>query len=200
MRQRKFAYILMSSLAILGACREGAESVAQNGYCDAYPLVTETPYRLPYAVGKTVIVGQGNCSAVSHFADSRFAYDMTMEIGSEILAIRAGRAVEIVENYADGNGCPNVNFLVIEHDDGTAAQYMHLTKNGALIEINEKVEQGQVVALSGNTGCSGGPHLHLALLLNPNARRTLPLTFSNVLPQHRQLQAGTTYVSLPPTN
>jgi murein DD-endopeptidase MepM/ murein hydrolase activator NlpD len=48
--------------------------------------------------------------------------------------------------------------LIIDHDHETKSLYGHLSKLQAT--VNQKVQRGEVVALSGNTGRSSGPHLH----------------------------------------
>ncbi len=52
------------------------------------------------------------------------------------------------------------NYLVIEHADGTFGVYFHLSQNGVMVNPQEQVHRGQVLALSGHTGSSFGPHLH----------------------------------------
>lgn len=51
------------------------------------------------------------------------------------------------------------NAVVIRHKDGTETTYAHNTK--VLVRIGDDVKRGQVIALSGNTGRSTGPHVHL---------------------------------------
>ena len=79
------------------------------------------------------------------------------------------------------------------HDDGTEAQYVHLTLNGALKNEGDNVTQGEVIALSGNTGKTTGPHLHFQVVqaltecedTDPRENYTwyscnsIPLTFKN---------------------
>ena len=48
--------------------------------------------------------------------------------------------------------------LIIDHGHETKSLYGHLSKLQAT--VNQKVQRGEVVALSGNTGRSSGPHLH----------------------------------------
>ena len=48
--------------------------------------------------------------------------------------------------------------LVIDHGHETKSLYGHLSKLQAT--TNQKVQRGEVIALSGNTGRSSGPHLH----------------------------------------
>ena len=43
------------------------------------------------------------------------------------------------------------------------ASYMHLKKGSLKVAVGDKVEMGDVLALSGNTGESTGPHLHFEI-------------------------------------
>ena len=48
--------------------------------------------------------------------------------------------------------------LIVEHGNETKSLYGHLSKFN--VAVNQKVQRGDVVALTGNTGRSTGPHLH----------------------------------------
>ena len=52
--------------------------------------------------------------------------------------------------------------------------YMHLSAN--LVSVGETVTEGQIISLSGNTGVSTGPHLHLAVV-DPSGEYINPLFF-----------------------
>ena len=51
---------------------------------------------------------------------------------------------------------------VIEHGHGIRSLYGHLSK--LTVAVEQKVARGQVIAFSGNTGRSSGPHLHYEIL------------------------------------
>jgi murein DD-endopeptidase MepM/ murein hydrolase activator NlpD len=130
---------------------------------------SKSPYVLPWEIGKKFKIGQGNCTEGSHSTGgyAQFAYDFDMPIGTNIVAIRSG-VVESLEEGNTDNEQPSTdasknNYIIIEHDDGTRAVYAHLTFDGALKEIGDTVDRGEVIALSGDTGWSSGPHLHIAL-------------------------------------
>lgn len=79
--------------------------------------------------------------------------DYACPMGTEILASEAGLVV-----FAGPDKTGYGNLVIIQHNDGNATLYAHLSKIGVL--LRQKVEQGQVIGLSGSTGNSTGPHLH----------------------------------------
>jgi len=48
--------------------------------------------------------------------------------------------------------------LIIDHGNETKSLYGHLSKLSVV--VNQKVQRGEVIAMTGNTGRSSGPHLH----------------------------------------
>lgn len=187
---------LVAALCLtLVACGNGSDLLSHQGICDGYVTSTSSPYKLPYAVGDAHIVAQSNCSPLSHFGANRYAYDFDMPIGTNIVAARAGTVIEVVKDNTDGNGCPNDNHVKIRHADGTVAIYVHLTENGASVNVNDSVTQGQTIGRSGNTGCSSGPHMHFMVGTDEDFRNTVPVTFSNTTAHRWALKAGQTYTA-----
>lgn len=159
----------------------------------------DSPYVLPWEIGKTFKVGQGNCTNGSHsLGDFQYAYDIDMPIGTNIVAMRSGIVVKVIENFKDletgiVGAIDEANVINIKHADGTEAQYVHLTYDGALKNEGDNVTQGEIIALSGNTGKSTGPHLHFHVIqalnecedTDPRENYTwysctsIPLTFKN---------------------
>ena len=50
---------------------------------------------------------------------------------------------------------------MIDHGNGLATLYGHCSK--LLAKVGQTVEAGDIIALSGSTGRSTGPHLHFEL-------------------------------------
>lgn len=131
---------------------------------DAAPV-----YWLPYAKGTSHRVWQGYHSVFSHSDD--LAIDFKMTPGTVIHAARSGVVAGIKDEFKVGGvGKQYVNKengVVIKHSDGTYAHYLHIMNLGALVKIGDTVQQGQPIALSGNTGFSAFPHLHFVVTAGP---------------------------------
>lgn len=81
--------------------------------------------------------------------------DLAASIGTECFAIEDG-VVKAARNYPTGIGL----YIVIEHK-GICTTYGHLSR--FLVKEGQSVRKGEVVALTGNSGNSTGPHLHLEI-------------------------------------
>jgi len=170
--------------------------------CDGqtYPTLDATPYALPFPEGTAYVMNLGNCSTSFHGPSSpdRYAYDFAMDIGTPVTASRAGEVVHVVESGMDGSS-PN-NLVVVRHDDDTYAQYMHLTHNGADVEVGDTVRPGDAIGRSGNTGLAGTPHLHVIVTIGgwPYPYTPTPVSFSNASPRHLVLRQGVRYTATSP--
>jgi murein DD-endopeptidase MepM/ murein hydrolase activator NlpD len=140
-------------------------------------------YRLPYARGTSKVVSQGYNGKSTHKGASRYAIDFIMDIGTKVYAARGGRVIDIKEDsnkvgYSEAFAKYG-NFVTIEHDDATFATYYHLKKFGAYVKVGDKVNRGDLIGYSGNTGYSSGPHLHFQVYKTTDARTTesLPVKF-----------------------
>lgn len=146
---------------------------------DQYPPPSESPYVLPWPPHITYRCVQGNRGVISHSGRQEFAYDFAMPVGSDICAARAGAVVRVRDDQ-DGNGYkwPN-NYVVIRHEDGTAGHYLHIQKGGSRVRVGDRVEQGQLIAASGNVGNSMMPHLHFHVTA-ADSSATIHVTFRDV--------------------
>ena len=72
--------------------------------------------------------------------------------GEEVYAMMPGEVVKVAADKRSGK------YVTIRHGDYTVS-YCHLSK--ALVKKGAQVLPGEVVAISGNTGRSTGPHLHI---------------------------------------
>jgi murein DD-endopeptidase MepM/ murein hydrolase activator NlpD len=176
----------------------------QTQECPEFSDHTTSAYILPYSAGQ----GYRVSLTLEHpAAELRYAIDFDMPIGTPIIAARSGTVVDLEESFRDGDRSGSENFLLVEHEDGTVARYVHLTRNGALAEIGDSVTQGDVIALSGDTGRSNQPHLHFDVIpcccvappavTGPPCDQTMPLTFRNTRAHACGLVVGGIYFADP---
>jgi murein DD-endopeptidase MepM/ murein hydrolase activator NlpD len=142
-----------------------------------YPSRASSPYKLPWRAGVTRLVAQGNRSFASHRGGHLRAWDFWMSIGTDVLAARDGKVVEM-EDTLDGIGLRS-NFVTIKHDDDTRAIYAHIRRGGAVVKVGDGVRQGQVIASSGMVGQTLFPHLHF-VVMNREGTASVPISFADV--------------------
>lgn len=82
--------------------------------------------------------------------------DMACAQGTPIYATRAGKVTRAAYQ-AGGAG----NYVSINHLDGFASIYMHMTHY--VVSAGQTVSQGQLIGYVGSTGISTGPHLHFGV-------------------------------------
>jgi len=176
--------------------------------CTVYSAQKASLYILPFEVGKSFEVWR----TVEHYARGNggvglYSIDFAMPIGTSIIAAREGEVVAARGEFYDNNGEDlKENFVFIRHADGSIGRYFHLTRDGALVKIGDKIKQGQLIGLSGNTGQSAGPHLHFDVQqcgpnLPPNYNQmpcgqTVPVIFRNTEEYACNLVSGKTYKAL----
>lgn len=140
--------------------------------------IKDVLYELPFQNGKRYKIIQGFKGKFTHSSDqSKYAIDFKMPIGDTIVAARAGRVVSAIEHYTEHGGKSfrdKANQVVIYHDDGTLAFYVHLDTDGALVEVGDVVNAGQNIGISGYTGYTTTPHLHFVIR---NFRSAIPIQF-----------------------
>lgn len=159
-------------------------------------------YRAPFAVSGNFPVSQTYPDAVTHTtADSRYAVDIAMPIGTDVYAARSGTVFEVAStNFRGGldpaSDAPAANLVRILHDDGTYAVYAHLNWNTIRVQPGDVVSRGEYIADSGNTGFSSGPHLHFAVLRNRGLRiESVPVVFEGPNGSEVQPRTGVQLVS-----
>lgn len=84
--------------------------------------------------------------------------DWATPVGTSVYASSGG--VVVKAGWGSGYGY----VVYINHPDGRQTRYGHLSR--IFVSAGQTVRQGQVIAASGNTGRSSGPHVHFEILIN----------------------------------
>ena len=145
---------------------------------DSCPTSPDSYYLFPFHGNSGWKLVKGNWDDKKNGHDTKdgqaqsYSYDFTNSAGTEGWEVRAARSGRVVFVYSSQNAntmdsIPDPpgsrgegNLIVIRHLDGTVAPYGHLQMSKVFVSKDEYVPRGRVIALAGNTGHSGGPHLH----------------------------------------
>ena len=150
-----------------------------TGMLSVAPLILD----LPCACNKKCVVSQ--TFGITHKDWAKYAVDFDMPIGSPVFSMSDGIVVDVFEKGHITCSSPSIeceshlNFIKILDPHDGMIEYLHLAENGALVEIGDSVVAGQRIAISGNTGFSTGPHLHVARIrvTEKLEQETVPLKF-----------------------
>lgn len=97
-------------------------------------------------------------TGISGASTNHKGIDIAAPVGSKVIAVADG-IVEIADESASAG-----KWIRINHGNGIKTVYMHNSQ--LLVSVGQNVKQGDVIALSGNTGVSSGPHLHFGVEVN----------------------------------
>ena len=87
--------------------------------------------------------------------------DITASMNTPVHASAAGRVINA--GWLGGYG----NLVVVDHGGGLSTAYAHNTSFA--VSVGDTVSAGQVIAYSGSTGDSSGPHVHFEVRVNGSA-------------------------------
>lgn len=164
-------------------------TIAASGNYKGYPAKANSPYRLPYASGEALYMGQGNNGMFSHNEITNlggnwqfYAFDLGFDHRQVVRAMRGGTVVSFQDGNADNND-QNANFIIIRHDTAppvadhddpfgtgtpvvTYARYWHGAQNGVTnvlgaTPVGMTVNQGDPIMQADDTGTSFHSHLHI---------------------------------------
>lgn len=101
--------------------------------------------------------GKITCGFMGYF--NHTGVDIGTGIGTAVRASASGTVV-LAKNLTYGYG----RYIKIDHGGGYQTLYAHNSK--LLVSPGDWVEKGQLIALSGNSGRSTGPHCHFEIIKN----------------------------------
>jgi len=139
-----------------------------NGYQKSGQGILDWPvsgFRMTQRYGNT-----GFAKSNPQFYSTGFhnGVDLAVPLGTEVKAAADG----VIKGFGNTDlypGCRSWGgWLLIEHENGLSTMHAHLSSS--IVSVGQKVKRGQVVAYSGSTGISTGPHLHFTLYISQAVR------------------------------
>ena len=139
------------------------EIVLEEVDYEAVPRIVRRGTRVPPTFIKPISGGvltssYGRRNAPTAGATNHQGTDWATPVGTAVVASCGGTVTRA--GWASGYGY----VVYIQHEGGRETRYAHLSR--VLVSVGEQVEQGERIALSGNTGRSTGPHLHFEIRIN----------------------------------
>ena len=103
-----------------------------------------------------------------YVSGSHNGVDFGTPIGTPVRAPRSGTIKGTGNTDLVCSGASYGNWVFIEHDNGLSTVYGHLS----LVKVvsGQQVNTGDVIAYSGNTGYSTGPHLHFGVMASDGVK------------------------------
>lgn len=151
------------------------------------PFVIDTGgYKLPIPAGQPWVITQGPHGTFSHWGNSVHAYDIAPRSDRCVVAMKAGVAythdlglVQDHRHHSFGN------YITIDHGNGEYSHYAHLARGTFVVSNGQRVEQGQALAIAGNSGYTlgegGGYHIHVSVTREPPiSSNSIPFQFEDL--------------------
>jgi murein DD-endopeptidase MepM/ murein hydrolase activator NlpD len=156
-----------------------------------------TGYILPF-IHSVVDICQGYHGEYSHNktayapSDDSYSLDFKLPLGTPVRAAKEGRVRLAIgsctQHYTgldrkQGTGY-YTNQIILLHEDDSFTLYSHLEKDSLLVQRDQYVKQGQLLAKTGLSGWIGPiPHLHFSAGILPHehllTRHTFPIQFND---------------------
>jgi len=162
-------FVVANAVALLNTERVSGGTISevalQSNPTEAAPLVG-----FCHPLRGAGIITQGPHGSYSHLGRMEHAFDLSVDIGTPVYAMRSGKVLKIEDRFPDtGGGEENFqkfNYVLIEHTKEYRSAYLHLEQGFQArtgIKLGDRVQAGQLISYSGNSGWSTGPHLHIEI-------------------------------------
>jgi murein DD-endopeptidase MepM/ murein hydrolase activator NlpD len=144
--------------------------------------------RLPLPSRTRFVVSQGAFGRASHRQRGiEHRWDFDVPYGTPVVSMERGQVIAVRQWHQPGGCDPRFaetpNSILIQHADGTVAQYVHVESR---VRVGQKVGEGEVVAVTGKNGFICAPQLDFLVyrsdktLYDSPVRESIPLRFGGV--------------------
>jgi len=184
------------TLFILGC----ATAPTQNAYDSATPeqIKSFKRERLPFPANIKLTVSQGAFGKKSHMEPgNEYSWDFDVPYGTSVVSVENGTVLEVWEPNGGGGCDPKfkdvAHNIKIEHEDGSVAQYVHVSSK---VKPGDQVREGEEIGVTAMNGWICSPQLHFGIyksknnLYNSPKRETIPVVFDG-LPNSGKALEGT---------
>jgi hypothetical protein len=175
--------------------------------------VLESPMK-----GVTCVVQGGNDSIINHhypLVSQRYALDI-FKVADDVKQVRdwkimndeagfgetiyspcSGRVAHVERNHRDNKkGQTDIehvagNYITVEISPNHYVLIAHLKRHSPTVKVGDEIKVGQPIAQCGNSGNTGGPHVHIQIQASPDFNyetETYPIAFRHVLRGDEQLE------------
>lgn len=125
----------------------------------AYRLIFKISSVMKYPVAGRITSKFGNrIHPITGATSFHNGIDIAAPIGTPVHSPYSGVVKSVYSNNTGGIQ------MIVDHDNGFRTGYAHLSET--IARPGQRVKQGEIIAKTGNTGASTGPHLHLTLRKN----------------------------------
>ena len=151
-----------------------------------FVVASSGAYKLPIPADQPWMLTQGPYGGFSHWGNSLHAYDIAPINGRCVVAMRAGIVhTHDLGMHQDHSRRTFGNYITIDHGDGEYSHYAHLATGSFVVHDGQHVEQGQALALVGNSGYTlgegGGYHIHVHVTRTPSiSSGSVPFRFEDL--------------------
>lgn len=130
-------------------------------------------YALPYKSGAKIMVAEAGFVGAKYFGNTTPAdwkvYNFYSKLQDTVTAVRKGVVVDIKDSYeteisGDLAYSSRSNSMIIEHADGTLANYKGFKKGSFVVEVGQTVFPGSALGL--NTKTNPKSDFHVSLMLS----------------------------------
>ncbi len=115
----------------------------------------------------TQLFGVTSSSGRLYRSGSHSGVDFRAAIGTDVMSMGTGTVIGTGDTDLYCKGASFGKWVFIKYDNGLSSTYGHLSS--IISSPGDKVKTGTVVALSGNTGHTTGPHLHVTVYASDGA-------------------------------
>ena len=176
-----------------------APPLGGSGWVASHALSNTSEHRRSVVISSTVGT---SCAAFRDRLDSHRSQWATLPgdpaknanwaaYGAPVLAVADGRVADLKDGVPENDPTSDTkavpinletatgNYIVLDLGGGQFALYAHLKPTSLSVRIGDRVRQGQVLALVGNSGNADAPHLrfHVMNAASPLAAEGLPYVF-----------------------